>query len=64
MNLESYFNLLVSLQETIKLARQACLAECASELQEMYELIYNVYCEAIDIANEIKIEQEKGDKDE
>lgn len=60
MDLKKYYNLLVSLEKTINLAKKAELVECASELEKMYDLINNVYCEAIEQANEIKREQEKG----
>jgi len=64
MNLKDYYNLLVSLKNTIKLAKKAELVECASELEEMYDLINEVYCEAIEQANEIKRELDKGGQDE
>lgn len=64
MNLKDYYNLLVSLEKTIKLAKKAELVECASELEEMYDLINGVYCEAIEQANEVKRELDKGGQDE
>lgn len=60
MDLKNYYNLLVSLEKTIKLAKKAELVECAADLEYMYDLINDVYCEAIEQANEIKREQDKG----
>ena len=63
MNLQRYYNLLVSLEKTINLAKQAELVECAEQLEDMYDLINDVYCEAIEQANEIKREMDKGGSD-
>ena len=60
MDLQKYYDLLVSLEKTANLARKAELVECAEQLEEMYDLINNVYCEAIEQANEVKREQDKG----
>lgn len=58
MDLQNYYDLLVSLEKTINLAKKAELVDCVADLQDMYDLINDYLCEAIDMTNEIK--QEKG----
>lgn len=60
MNLKNYYNALVKLEQAIKALKKAELFECANEIGEMYDLINDVYCEAIEQANEIKREMDKG----
>jgi len=60
MNLEKYYKALVKLGEASRALKDANLFEASKELDEMYELINNVYCESIERANEIKREMDKG----
>ena len=60
MNLQNYYNALVKLEQAYNALKKAELFECANEIGEMYDLINDVYCEAIEQANEIKREMDKG----
>lgn len=62
MKLKRYGQFLLSLHKTIHEARIAGLTDCATKLDEMFELINDAYQESIDYAKEIKSEQKKGEK--
>lgn len=60
MDLKKMYTALVKLEGAIKSLNALCMTEYASELEDMYDIINNTYREAIEQANEIKREQDKG----